>query len=225
MDESPKITLSADFSELQTTKIIEIFSGIREGGFIEIHSDHEPKLVLRELQDKCWGTFDWCPIVREANLWVTILLKMPNNAPADTITTFMTRDHKRCDQIFVDSENAANEGKALKAVESSRRFIVAMMHHFAMEEEIFFPALEAKTGMRQGPTMVMRMEHEQMRNLLKTTEKAASSGDMKALIKTGSTMLVLMQQHNIKEEQMLYQMGDMHLRPVQKELLMKMQAV
>ena len=46
------------------------------------------------------------------------------------------------------------------------RFQDALLHHFAMEEEVMFPAFEARTGMTQGPTAVMRSEHRQMTDLL-----------------------------------------------------------
>jgi hypothetical protein len=60
-----------------------------------------------------------------------------------------------------------------------------MRHHFAMEEEVLFPAFERTTGMVRGPTMVMRMEHTQMRALLDQIGGAASAGQWEAALDHG----------------------------------------
>ena len=65
--------------------------------------------------------------------------------------------------------------------------------------------------MRQGPTKVMRMEHQQMRNLLARMSEAVSSGDGEEILEVGETMMILMQQHNVKKEGILYPMADQHL--------------
>ena len=86
-------------------------------------------------------------------------------------------------------------------------FDAATRRHFDMEEHVLFPALEEATGMTMGPTRVMRMEHEQMRGLLSRMATAASSADLDALVEHGDTLLMLTQQHNMKEEGMLYPMA------------------
>ena len=62
--------------------------------------------------------------------------------------------------------------------------------------------------MTQGPTAVMRMEHEQMRSLLSQLTEAVSRQDGPRFLGLSETLMVLMQQHNMKEEQMLYPMCD-----------------
>ena len=42
------------------------------------------------------------------------------------------------------------------------------------------------------------MEHQQMRNLLAKMSEAVSSGDRKEILEVGETMMILMQQHNVK---------------------------
>jgi hemerythrin-like domain-containing protein len=81
-----------------------------------------------------------------------------------------------------------------------------------MEEEVLFPAFEQATGMTDGgPTFVMRSEHDQMRGLLEQMETAADGGDRDELIDLGDTLLMLIQQHNQKEEQMLYPLAEQAL--------------
>jgi hemerythrin-like domain-containing protein len=90
-------------------------------------------------------------------------------------------------------------------------FSARLLHHLAMEEDILFPAFEAATGMRGGPTHVMRSEHTQMRAVLTEMERRMSTGDLDGLLDQGDTLLMLIQQHNAKEEGMLYPMAEQAL--------------
>ena len=89
-----------------------------------------------------------------------------------------------------------------------------MKHHLAMEEEVLFPAFEEATGMSGGgPTFVMRGEHDRMRAVLRFMAKAVEAGDADELMDQGDTLMMLIQQHNVKEEGMLYPMSEDVLGP------------
>lgn len=124
------------------------------------------------------------------------------------ITPFMTEDHRRCDELFAQAEAAAAQGDLSACQSCLSAFTRALLHHFSMEEQILFPAFEEKTGMRMGPTRVMLMEHEQMRGLLGELSAALAAGDPEEYLGQAETLMILMQQHNMKEEQMLYPMSD-----------------
>ena len=83
-----------------------------------------------------------------------------------------------------------------------------MTAHFEAEEGVLFPAFEAATGMGHGPTEMMRHEHEQMRTLLAQLESACDAHDGDGYSGIAETLLMLMQQHNMKEENILYPMCD-----------------
>lgn len=120
-------------------------------------------------------------------------------------SALFTEDHRHCDAVWAELEQAPDE----RRLELWRSFDASLRRHFAMEEEVLFPAIEDATGMHgPGPTMVMRMEHGQMRALLDQMEAAAASGDLDAVIDHGDTLLMLIQQHNVKEEGMLYPIAD-----------------
>ena len=93
-----------------------------------------------------------------------------------------------------------------------QRFQAGLRQHLAMEEQLMFPAFEAVTGMTGGPTQVMRMEHEQMRGLLDQMSAAVARGDSEELLDQGDTLNILIQQHNMKEEGMLYPMAERALQ-------------
>ena len=86
-----------------------------------------------------------------------------------------------------------------------------MKAHFEAEEGLLFPAFEAATGMSAGPTQMMRHEHEQMRSLLSQLEAACEAHDSEDYAGVAETLLMLMQQHNMKEENILYPMCDQAL--------------
>ena len=62
-----------------------------------------------------------------------------------------------------------------------------------------------------GPTEMMRMEHDQMRVLFAEMRDALEKKKNDDYLGIADTLLILMQQHNIKEEQILYNMMDQRL--------------
>jgi hemerythrin-like domain-containing protein len=127
------------------------------------------------------------------------------------IKQFMAQDHRDCDQFFANAETAVFKEDWDMAVRAFNEFIQAMERHLGVEEEELFPAFEDATGVVKGPTEMMRMEHEQMRGLISEMRDALEQQDSSDYLGTADTLLILMQQHNMKEEQMLYNMMDQHL--------------
>ena len=125
-----------------------------------------------------------------------------------SLSTLFSEHHVACDTAFADAEAAGVDGQWADAGPALQRFDAMMTAHFAAEEQTLFPAFEAKTGMTQGPTMVMRLEHEHMRALLPRLSRALTVKDATEFAGAAETLLVLMQQHNLKEERMLYPMCD-----------------
>lgn len=128
-----------------------------------------------------------------------------------TIRTFMTDDHRRCDDFFAEAEQAIGKQQLDAARAAFGHFRQSILAHFASEEKTLFPTFEAKTGITMGPTQVMRMEHEQMRALLGDAQAAIDSGNTDDYLGIADTLLIMMQQHNMKEENVLYPMCDQHL--------------
>jgi iron-sulfur cluster repair protein YtfE (RIC family) len=123
----------------------------------------------------------------------------------------MSSDHTRCDDIFARAEEACTQGDWERGAQLLGDFVTALEAHFASEEDVLFPAFETATGMRSGPTQMMREEHRQMRDLLANMNSALSQRDSANFSGGADTLLVLMQQHNMKEENILYPMCDQAL--------------
>jgi DUF438 domain-containing protein len=131
--------------------------------------------------------------------------------PMTTIRNFMTADHRRCDDLFAEAEQAVSKKSFDLARAAFGDFHSAMLAHFDSEEKTLFPTFEAKTGMRMGPTQVMRLEHEQIRGLMDDAVAALKSANVDDYLGLADTLVIMMQQHNMKEESMLYPMCDQQL--------------
>jgi hemerythrin-like domain-containing protein len=138
-----------------------------------------------------------------------------------SIASYLTPEHRECDNIFARAESAAASGDFELAKEEFLKFADETLLHFKKEEEELFPAFEAATGSEQGPTMVMKHEHEQVRGLMGKMAEAVENQDKDAYLSLAESMMILLQQHNMKEEQMLYGMSDAIFDVAKKEALVE----
>ncbi len=129
----------------------------------------------------------------------------------DPISQIMTQQHRYCDDLFSQMEQAVSNAQWEDASHHWEQFNQATLAHFNNEEEILFPEFEARTGQRGGPTQVMRMEHVQMRSLLEGLQQAVMNHYADQVLGVAETLMLMMQQHNIKEEQILYPMIDQQM--------------
>lgn len=127
------------------------------------------------------------------------------------IRDVMARHHRSCDDLLAAAERAAANSAWGTALDAFARFREAMLVHFSAEESFLFPLFEQRTGIHLGPTQVMRLEHAQMRQLLAAAESALAAHDGEEYAGHAETLLIMMQQHNVKEENVLYPMCDEQL--------------
>lgn len=126
----------------------------------------------------------------------------------DPVSSIMTHQHRLCDEHFAKMESAASAGEWERVEQTWKLFNDSMLDHFSNEEEVLFPAFEQRTGNAQGPTQVMRMEHKQMRSLLDGLQQAVENRYAEQVLGVADTIMLMIQQHNMKEEQILYPMID-----------------
>jgi hemerythrin-like domain-containing protein len=128
-----------------------------------------------------------------------------------SVKTYLTEEHRQCDELYAKVEKLIQEDNWDNVLEAFDAFKKATLLHFKKEEDILFPAFEETTGIVMGPTQVMRMEHTQAKELIDRMEKAIKERNKNTFLSLGDTFMVLIQQHNMKEEQILYPMCDQHL--------------
>jgi len=138
------------------------------------------------------------------------------------ISELLSQDHRAGDSHFADLEKALQKTDWPRAIEALESFAVATLHHFRLEEEILFPDLEDTMKQHGGPTEVMRLEHGEIRQLIDELRRAVADHDMQAITGTSDILNILLQQHNTKEEQILYPLIDRLLREKSDELLRRL---
>ncbi|MCP4075054.1 MAG: hemerythrin domain-containing protein [Gammaproteobacteria bacterium] len=142
-----------------------------------------------------------------------------------TVRNFLTVDHHRCDELFAAAEAAAQQEDWVACELDFQGFHSAMKNHFLMEEQVLFPQIEELNGQPIGPEPMMLMEHEQMRELFEQMEESVEQKDVEGYLGASETLLVFMQQHNMKEEQILYEMADSILGETSPEVVHGMEKV
>jgi hemerythrin superfamily protein len=206
--------------EEQNEKIGAEVNGLQEGEQLEIMSNGDYNEIVGGLVNKLWGNVEWYPFLNEAGTWSGRFTK--NTASPTGILGAMEAHHKYCDTLYVKGENEISSGAEETGKMYLRAFLYNMELHFHREETILFPAFEERTGMTQGPTQVMRAEHEQIRGVLNEMKKSYEAADYQKIFDRAETLLILVQQHNSKEENMLYPMCDQHLLDIAEELTKKL---
>lgn len=136
------------------------------------------------------------------------------------ILEFMRDDHRACDHIYAEAEEALLAKELEKGAALFEQFAKKTLHHFDMEEKELFLAFEKRTGMMGGPTQMMRYEHQQLRSLIESMRLALSENRLNDFFGIGESMMIMLQQHNMKEEQMLYPTID-HTLDSDAELMVK----
>lgn len=138
----------------------------------------------------------------------TNFLEMKQMNETLSVSDFLGADHSRCDELFAATEAAVQHADWNLAAAASERFRHALLAHLEAEESLLFPAFERATGNTFGPTQVMRDEHRQMRDLLDQLGQAMTARSADDYGAVAETLLLLIQQHNVKEEQVLYRLCD-----------------
>ncbi|HSO84178.1 hemerythrin domain-containing protein [Thiocapsa sp.] len=124
------------------------------------------------------------------------------------ITDTFTEDHHRCDRLLAEAEASAGGSDWSAIGAAAGALVTAMDRHFALEEEVVFPALAQVFFVAENPIEIMCNEHAQMRQLLAEIGAAVDARDKNALLGILETLHLLVQQHNYKEEGIIYPMAD-----------------
>ncbi len=121
------------------------------------------------------------------------------------ITGALQGEHRWIDQRLERSHQGITSGHADPG--PFKEAATALRRHIYLEEEVLFPLLEAR-GLAD-PLWVMVQEHGEIWRLLDRTQELIESGAGQGRIaNTFKALLSLLEEHNFKEEQVLYPMAD-----------------
>ncbi len=141
------------------------------------------------------------------------------------ITDTMSGHHRQCDGAFRLAEEALARADWAAVEREAGWFLRELERHIDIEEDVLFPAFEQSTGMIRGPTGVMRMEHARMREAFAQMRAAIMVTDAAKYRDASAGLFALLQQHNLKEEGILYPMLDRSLGDEARRLSDKVAAL
>ncbi len=220
---SKEVDLTSLSDDEKINRLRDEIKALKREEKILVSSDQGYFSVIEALLEELKGEFIWAPFANSPRCQGEIIKTDPASSLQNSIIGYMTFDHKRCDGLYADAEAAWQEGKPEVAAEKLKAFNLGMERHLGEEENILFPAFTEATGMVGGPVQVMIMEHDQMRGVLKQMMDAINANDLDTAFANGDTMVILMQQHNVKEEGILYPMIEQHMTGDMEETVRKLQ--
>ncbi|MBI2860250.1 MAG: hemerythrin domain-containing protein [Chloroflexi bacterium] len=150
-------------------------------------------------------------------------------------TQILKEEHKEVlqkldalEEIFAKLDSKQEVAERLK--ELAGFFAVDFWLHFAKEEEALFPEIEKFIPRDGGPTGMMLIEHEDLRNTNARIQEAVSqylSGSdapetREVIRKKGIYFIALLREHITKEDNILFMMADMHMDGNQAEKVLKL---
>jgi regulator of cell morphogenesis and NO signaling len=126
----------------------------------------------------------------------------------DSITRYLSWDHDRLDGLLDQTTRRVETGDFGEARSIFSAFDEGLRRHIRLEEELLFPLFEARTGMRRGPTAVMRTEHRAIEAELSRMARGLEAGDSSDYATGLANLYCVLGPHNVKEEQVLYPTTD-----------------
>jgi iron-sulfur cluster repair protein YtfE (RIC family) len=134
----------------------------------------------------------------------------------ETIASCYAVDHDDIDQLL-EQFRASRTGDRPAALAMYREFKTRLERHIGWEEDILFPLFEQLTGMaNNGPTVVMRAEHRQIKSFLDSIDATLQGGDA-SIDADESALLEVLAAHNLKEENILYPLIDRQVSAADRE--------
>ena len=200
--------------------ILGSFDSLAPGQSIVVVGAHEPRDLLRRLQDERKGLFEWSPLEAGGSVFRTqVTRRAATRGARREVAEALEWDHDRLDAL----EGSAFERFALGDTPGARacwdEFSVGLRRHIRFEEEILFPTFEEKLDISgaTGPTGVMRAEHREIERLIEAIARALEGQGAPLLLR--SDLKELLGQHNLKEEHVLYPGTDQCLDPEERDAL------
>ena len=141
-----------------------------------------------------------------------------------TLHAYLAGDHRACDEEYGWAESRVVCADWPNAKQAFAGYVRHLEQHLGQEEQILFPAIERASGSTMGPTAVMRNEHEHMRAIVRAMSAAIDTRDATEFFDHADSLRMLMHQHNLKEESVLYPMAERLLGADANVLLARIRA-
>jgi iron-sulfur cluster repair protein YtfE (RIC family) len=131
----------------------------------------------------------------------------------DSVTATLSLDHRRLDALLREEWSRVAGELWPDAARTHAQLERGLDRHIRLEEEIVFPLFEARSGIVDGPTAVMREEHRCLRRALTMMGAGIEACDVAAYADAVEFLNSVRPAHDAKEERILYPMIDRLLAP------------
>ena len=191
----------------QHPEIFRTFDALAPGEAFILLNDYEPKPLLYQFQVERPGAFDWNVLEAGPERFRVEIRRRSSPGPRG-VREFLGEDHRRLDAILRHAAVLAHAGSFVDSRASFAEFRCGLERHIEIEEQILFPWFEKETGTSGGPTAIMRLEHLEIRRLMNTIGGSLRAEDLASLLEAIRGFTNLLEEHNAKEEDVLYPMAD-----------------
>ncbi|MBA5687851.1 hemerythrin domain-containing protein [Rugamonas apoptosis] len=135
------------------------------------------------------------------------------------VSNYLAHDHSRCDGLYADAVAHVAAHDWDQAAISFLEFAEAMRRHVEMEERVVYPAFEELLANTAAPTQSLHAEHHLLCEIMHRMGMAIQRRDVIEFSDHADTFRLITEQHNLKEEGILFPMFDKLLRPRYDELV------
>ena len=120
---------------------------------------------------------------------------------------WLVHDHSQFEYLIGQCREAADINDWWALEQAFNELVEKLKHHMAQEEEILFPAYEARTTAPHKPTSALRNEHDLIVKLFRDTAGFINARDVDGTDEALQTLQFHMIQHNEKEEEIFLPMA------------------
>lgn len=142
----------------------------------------------------------------------------------EKLSIYCAKDHAQCDAMYHAVLASVTARDWPRAALRFAGFAQALTHHMAMEEMVLFTAFEQATRTHAGPIQLLRVEHQQLRGLMQRLAEAIAQCHLIDFADHADTFRIMLQQHSLKEDGILYPLADRVLQARHAELIGQMTA-
>lgn len=126
----------------------------------------------------------------------------------EKICDHLKSDHRHCDDLLARAAAIIEQRNWQDAGTAFRHFCHVLRRHMKMEEEVLFPACEAVMIHSSEPIAMLRIEHEQIHGIIERMSWALCRLDAVDFLLHSETFTILIQEHGMKEDKIVYPMLD-----------------
>lgn len=135
----------------------------------------------------------------------------------ESITRLVAWEHDRLDGLLVEATRQVEAGQLQHAKSLFRPFDEGLRRHIRLEEEVLFPAFEARTGVGPGGSLLpMRTEHRSIEAQLTRMRTALEVGDAAEYGEGLNHLHSMLGPHHLREEHVLCPTMDDLLSPTER---------